>query len=74
MMNPWIWLTVTYAFSYVFGLLFGHVRGAQNIAHVAGSFLPITVFAVIIGIWRAPKWQDAKLKEQRMAEEGEYGG
>jgi hypothetical protein len=74
--NPWIWLAASYGFSYILGLFLGLARHAPNLAYVAGSFFPITLLAVAMGIWRAPKWQAAQLALQKkgLAEEERYGG
>ncbi|WP_143132981.1 hypothetical protein [Pseudoduganella namucuonensis] len=61
MLNPWIWLAASYALFYILGLFLGLARNAPNLAYTAGSFLPITLLAVVIGIWRAPKWHAAQL-------------
>jgi hypothetical protein len=61
LLNPWAWLAGSYAFFYILGLFVGFARNAPNLAYVAGAFLPITLLAVAIGIWRAPKWRNAKL-------------
>jgi heme A synthase len=63
-MNPWKWFAGSYAVLYIFGLVIGAVRGNPNLAYVAGSFFPITAIAVVLGIWRAPKWQDAQAVNQ----------
>ena len=61
LLNPWSWLAGSYAFLYFLGLLIGFARSAPHLAFVAGSYLPITLLAVAIGVWRAPKWRKAKL-------------
>lgn len=63
-MNPWTWFAASYAILYIIGLFIGAIRGSPNLAYVAGSFLPITAIAVALGIWRAPKWQDAQVVKQ----------
>ncbi|MED5612930.1 hypothetical protein [Janthinobacterium sp. P210005] len=61
MLNPWVWLAASYALFYILGLFFGLARHAPNLAYTSGYFLPITFLAVVIGIWRAPKWRAAQL-------------
>ncbi|WP_444844265.1 hypothetical protein [Duganella caerulea] len=61
MFNPWHWLAGSYAFLYTMGIFVGLARNATNLAYIAGSFLPITLVAVTIGIWRAPKWRARQL-------------
>jgi hypothetical protein len=56
-MNPWTWFAASYAALYIVGIAIGASRGNQDIAYLAGSFLPITALAVALGIWRAPKWR-----------------
>ena len=60
-LNPWSWLAGSYAFLYILGLFIGFARSAPHLAYIAGSYLPITLLAVAIGVWRAPKWRNAKL-------------
>ena len=56
-MNPWTWFAASYAISYIVGIAVGAVRGNPNLAYIAGSFFPITVLAVGLGMWQAPKWR-----------------
>ena len=76
LVNPWVWLAASYGIFYIFGLFVGFARSTPDLAYIAGSFLPITILAVALGIWRAPKWQAAelKLRDERMAEEEGCGG
>jgi hypothetical protein len=60
LMNPWVGLAGSYGLLYTLGLFVGLVRSAPNLAYVAGSFLPITVIAIALGLWRAPKWRVSK--------------
>lgn len=60
LMNPWIWFAASYGLSYVVGLFIGLARNSPNLAYVAGTFLPITILAAALGVWRAPKWRVAK--------------
>lgn len=68
LLNPWLWLAASYALFYILGLFIGFARGTPNLAYTAGFFLPITVLAVAIGMWRAPKWRAAKLALQGHSE------
>jgi hypothetical protein len=56
-MNPWAWFAASYAVLYVVGIAIGASRGNQDLAYLAGYYLPITALAVALGIWRAPKWR-----------------
>jgi hypothetical protein len=60
LMNPWVGVAGSYGLLYLLGLFVGLVRSAPNLAYVAGSFLPITIIAIALGLWRAPKWRAAK--------------
>lgn len=55
--NPWSWLAGAYAFGYILGIAVGVIQQAPNLAYVAGRFLPLTLLAVGLGLWRAPKWR-----------------
>ena len=61
-MNPWTWFAASYAGTYVIGIAIGVVRGNPNLGYIAGSYFLITVTAVALGVWRAPKWRAAQAK------------
>jgi hypothetical protein len=63
-MNPWLWFGASYAVLYVIGLIIGATRGAPDLAYRAGYYFPITILAVVLGVWRAPKWKDVHESEQ----------
>jgi hypothetical protein len=41
-------------------LVVGLARNTPNFAYLAGYYLPVTLVAVVLGVWRAPKWQAAQ--------------
>jgi len=60
--NPWLWLAATYAGALGLGVVIGLVRGTPQLGYRMGTFIPITVVAVVLGVWRAPKWRAAHPK------------
>lgn len=60
LLNPWLLFAGSYGLFYLLGLFVGLARNAPNLAYAAGSFLPITIVAIALGLWRSPKWRAAK--------------
>ena len=57
LMNPWSWFGSSYALLYALALVVGLARNTPNFAYLAGYYLPITLVAVVLAVWRAPKWR-----------------
>ena len=57
LMNPWLWFGASYAVFYGLGLVLGMATHVPNLASRAGDYFLIVLIAVVLGVWRAPKWR-----------------
>ena len=65
LMNPWWWFGGGYAAAYAVDLYIGLMRPDLSSAYTA--YFPITLGAIGLCAWRAPKWRAAKQQETRGA-------
>ena len=72
MMNPWLWFGASYAVMYAAGIAVGLANNNPNLAYLAGSYMPITLIAVCLGLWRAPKWRAHQAKPPSPAVDNDH--
>lgn len=61
LMNPWIWFAGSYALCFILGIVIGVSRNVPHLAYNIGYYLPVAAVAVGLGLWRGPKWREARL-------------